>query len=277
MGQITALTVGAAGLTAVKVLQLGADPLTDGAEGLDIGALGDETAEALGDSGEDEPATNCVGGESFTAGTKVLLASGAAVPIASLAPGAKVLATNVKTGKTSAETVRAVMVKQDTDRYNLTIEVEHRPAVIDTTRNHLFYDLTRRQWMKASQLGHGDRLRGAHGESSVVVDGYAPNSHDGWMWDLSVPGGGDHDFYVDTIAAAVLVHNCPMPGGGSAKVSEVFKTKLGSIMRAPLPSGSPSWSDIGDITMDEVRAAARANQPGFKTILKLLTDSRFNR
>jgi hypothetical protein len=145
--------------------------LTDGAEGLDIGALGDETAEALGDPGEDEPVTSC--GESFTAGTKVLLASGAAVPIASLAPGAKVLATNVKTGKTSAETVRAVMVKQDTDRYNLTIEVEHRPAIIDTTRNHLFYDLTRRQWMKASQLGHGDRLRGAHGESSVVVGGYA--------------------------------------------------------------------------------------------------------
>ncbi len=54
-------------------------------------------------------------------------------------------------------------------------------------------------------------------------------------------------------------------------------TKLGSITRAPLPSGSPSWSDIGDMTMDEVRAAARANQPGFKTILKLLTDSRFNR
>ena len=30
------------------------------------------------------------------------------------------------------------------------------------------------------------------------------------MWDISVPGGGDHDFYVDTAAAAVLVHNCPI-------------------------------------------------------------------
>jgi hypothetical protein len=46
---------------------------------------------------------------------------------------------------------------------------------------------------------------------------------------------------------------------------------------APLPPGSPSWSDIGDMTMAEVRAAARANEPGFKTILKLLIDSRFNR
>jgi hypothetical protein len=29
------------------------------------------------------------------------------------------------------------------------------------------------------------------------------------MWDLAIPGGNDHDFYIVTIAAAVLVHNCP--------------------------------------------------------------------
>jgi len=31
------------------------------------------------------------------------------------------------------------------------------------------------------------------------------------------------------------------------------------------------------MTMNEVRAAARAKQPGFTTILKLLADSRFNK
>lgn len=51
---------------------------------------------------------------------------------------------------------------------------------------------------------------------------------------------------------------------GNEKVSEVLKGKLGSIQRAPLPRGSPSWSEIGNMTMSEVRAAARANQPGFK-------------
>lgn len=34
------------------------------------------------------------------------------------------------------------------------------------------------------------------------------------MWDLTVPGGNDHDFYIDTAAAPVLVHNvggaCPV-------------------------------------------------------------------
>ena len=64
---------------------------------------------------------------------------------------------------------------------------------------------------------------------------------------------------------------------GDEKVSDVLKGKLGSITRAPLPRGSPSWSDIGNMTMNEIRAAARTNQPGFKTILKLLTDGRFNR
>lgn len=66
-------------------------------------------------------------------------------------------------------------------------------------------------------------------------------------------------------------------GEANEKVSDVLKGKIGSITRAPLPRGSPSWSEVGNMTMSEVRAAARANQPGFRTILKLLTDSRFNR
>lgn len=36
------------------------------------------------------------------------------------------------------------------------------------------------------------------------------------MWDISVPGGNDHDFYVDVMKTAVLVHNCPITPGDSA-------------------------------------------------------------
>jgi hypothetical protein len=28
------------------------------------------------------------------------------------------------------------------------------------------------------------------------------------MWDLTIPGNNDHDFYIDTAAASALVHNC---------------------------------------------------------------------
>jgi len=34
-----------------------------------------------------------------------------------------------------------------------------------------------------------------------------PAAHDGWMWDLTVPGNGDHDFYVVAGSTPVLVHN----------------------------------------------------------------------
>jgi hypothetical protein len=74
-------------------------------------AAGDSAAEDTGAKSAAEDAGSDVKpgcGESFTASTKVLLASGAAIPISQLQDGEKVLATNVKTGKTQAETVAAV-------------------------------------------------------------------------------------------------------------------------------------------------------------------------
>jgi RHS repeat-associated protein len=265
---------GAAGTTAQQVKQsaIGATLILLGA--IPIGDILDAFAGAE-DAGDLADAATCAGGQSFTAGTKVLLASGIAVPIASLRPGDKVLATNTKTGKTQAETVTAVLVHHDTDLYNLTIKNGRRDAVIHTTRNHLFFDLTRSRWVKAGALKRGDRLRTPSDIAVWVIGGHGDAAPSAWMWDLTIPG--DHDFYIQVAETATLVHNCPAAGDGSSTVSDVLRGKLGSITRAPLPSGSPSWSDIMDMTMDEVRAAARAKQPGFKTILKLLTDSRFNK
>lgn len=126
-------------------------------------------------------------GESFTASTRVLLASGAAIPISQLKVGDKVLATNTKTSKTAPETVTAVMVKRDTDRYDLTIRAGQRTAVVGTARNHLFWDLTRHQWVKAGALRYGDHLRAANGASVTVVGGRTPADAVGWMWDLGLP------------------------------------------------------------------------------------------
>jgi hypothetical protein len=38
-----------------------------------------------------------------------------------------------------------------------------------------------------------------------------PKVRDGWMWDLTVPGNNDHDFYISTTVATVLVHNADGP------------------------------------------------------------------
>jgi Pretoxin HINT domain len=146
------------------------------------------------------------GGESFTADTKVLLASGKAIPIARLQPGQKVLATNTRTGRTRAETISAVMVHHDTDLYDLVIRAGIKTAVIDTTRNHPFWDATAHRWIKASALRHGSHLRTPTGGHATVVRSWIPQQSTGWMWDLTIPG--DHDFYIDTPAADILVHNC---------------------------------------------------------------------
>jgi hypothetical protein len=109
------------------------------------------------------------------------------------------------------------MVRHDSDLYELAIGRGRARAVIDTTRNHLFYDLTRRRWTRAGQLRPGDSLRGPAGDASAtVLGGYAPRHPDGWMWDISVPGGNDHDFYILTPIASVLVHNCPAPNSGDS-------------------------------------------------------------
>jgi hypothetical protein len=136
----------------------------------------------------------------------VLLASGIAVPIDKLKVGDKVLATNAKTGKTQAETVAAVLVHHDTNLYNLRIRTGNRTAVIHTTRNHLFWDVTRHQWIQAAALHPSDHLRTPAGAATTVIGGSTPTETTGWMWDLTIPG--DHDFYIDTTAAPVLVHNC---------------------------------------------------------------------
>jgi hypothetical protein len=78
---------------------------------------------------------------SFTAGTRVLLASGETSPISGLKPGDKVQATSTSTGRTSPEAVAAVEVHHDTNLYNLTVKTGHGTEVIHTTANHLFWGL----------------------------------------------------------------------------------------------------------------------------------------
>lgn len=138
----------------------------------------------------------------------MLLASGVAVPIASLRPGEKVRATNTMTGKTSAEMVTAVLVHHDTDRYDLRVKTAHGAVVIQTTSTHLFWSPAIGKWLKAGALRHGVHLQTPGAAAATVLGGYVPRTSSGWMWDLTV--AGDHDFYVQVDSNAVLAHNCPI-------------------------------------------------------------------
>jgi RHS repeat-associated protein len=166
------------------------------------------------------------GGQSFTATTQVLLASGKTRPIASLKPGDKILATNTHTGVTTAEPVAAVLVHYDTNLYNLTIRVGRYRAVIHTTANHLFWNQITHTWTPADSLQLGARLHTPSQTIASILHGRSPKTHTGWMWDLTIPQ--EHDFYVvvsrfvkfDTQIvrgasdqASVLVHNSNDCGG----------------------------------------------------------------
>ena len=136
------------------------------------------------------------------------------------------MATSTKTGKTQPETVTAVLVHHDTDLYNLTIKTSHGTSVIHTTCSHLLWDPSLNYgWVPAQHLKPGMHLKTPDGRSAVVVGGSVPAVHDGWMWDLTVPGNNDHDFYVSVAATSVLVHNqnddCllygPLPSAGLSR------------------------------------------------------------
>ena len=60
-------------------------------------------------------------------------------------------------------------------------------------------------------------------------------------------------------------------------VAEILRTKRASIRQAPLEPGSPSWDTIGGMMWEEVVRRADADEPGFRTIRKLLSGGRFNK
>jgi hypothetical protein len=60
-------------------------------------------------------------------------------------------------------------------------------------------------------------------------------------------------------------------------VREILRGKKASIRAAPLPAGSPDWAEFETMRWEEIEAGAADNNPGFKTVRKLLSDRRFDR
>ncbi|HZR54613.1 MAG TPA: hypothetical protein VFB06_34570 [Streptosporangiaceae bacterium] len=73
------------------------------------------------------------------------------------------------------------------------------------------------------------------------------------MWDLTVPGGDDHDFYVDTINTPVLVHNCPRNlGRGSTGRTDPTNLKE-QIAMEEAQSNPAAGRVLTNITMNDSR------------------------
>ena len=173
-------------------------------------AAADATADGAGGADDETVTCGITGGESFTPDTNVVMADGSSKPLDQVKVGDKVEATATTTGKFTVQTVTSVWVNHDTDLMDVTITAGGTTSTIHATQHHLFWDATRGSWVEADQLASGDALRTDDGTlatvtSTVVIPGAAD------MWDLTVTN--DHDFYVVTNAADILVHNCPVYRG----------------------------------------------------------------
>jgi hypothetical protein len=206
-------------------------------------------------------ASDLCGGQSFAAGTAVLMADGTSKPIDQIKPGDKVQATDPTTGKTQPQAVTNVWVNHDTDLLDLTVEADGARTVIHTTEKHPFWDGTTHTWTNADHLTPGDHLHTDNGaQATVIATATLPGS--GALWDLTI--AKTHDFYIlatsagilrgesarqgrtgdsgTAVGVGILVHNCGgavedllRPGGvliGKAGTSESIRELSGGLSEA---------------------------------------------
>ncbi|MFC5005353.1 polymorphic toxin-type HINT domain-containing protein [Dactylosporangium cerinum] len=145
------------------------------------------------------------GGNSFQAGTLVLLADGTTRPIETLEVGDVVLATDPVAGITEAHEITQLHVNNDKEFTDLTVATgDGTSAVINTTQEHPFWSITRHAWTHAETLNPGEQLQTVNGSTvEVLARTNYPDART--MFNLTV--STIHTYYVLAGLTAVLVHN----------------------------------------------------------------------
>ncbi|MFD2691810.1 ricin-type beta-trefoil lectin domain protein [Streptomyces phyllanthi] len=150
---------------------------------------------------------------SFTPGTKVLMADGTTKPIEKVENGDKVLATDPETGETSVETVTAEIKGEGVKHLvKVTIAIgdaengDERTAELTATDGHPFWVPELGEWIDAEDLKAGQWLRTSAGTyvQITAIERWTATSatvHNLTVSDL-------HTYYVVAGSAPVLVHNC---------------------------------------------------------------------
>ncbi|MEM9202824.1 MAG: RHS repeat-associated core domain-containing protein [Actinomycetota bacterium] len=144
---------------------------------------------------------------SFSAETRVLLASGDYKPISQIEVGDVVWATDPNTGEGAAQEVAAIWPHDD-----WLIELETSHGTIVTTEDHKFWNHTDQAWQQTQHFDPGDQLLTPTG-LTVTVYGLDLTS---WHWDSAydITVNHTHTYYVATNnTTPVLVHNTDGPCG----------------------------------------------------------------
>ncbi|MFD5699124.1 polymorphic toxin-type HINT domain-containing protein [Streptomyces lasiicapitis] len=159
---------------------------------------------------EDAAAKGCPSSNSFTPGTKVLMADGSTKSIRDVDIGDKVLATDPKTGKTKVRTVTAEIKGKGTKHLvKVTIDTDGnrgtKTASVTATDGHPFWVPELAEWIDATDLRSGQLLRTSAG-SYVQITAVERWTQQASVHNLTV--ADLHTYYVVAGATSVLVHNC---------------------------------------------------------------------
>jgi hypothetical protein len=148
-------------------------------------------------------------GNSFVAGTRVLMADGRAKPIEDIAVGDHVAGADP--GSTpGSHLVEAVHVTDDDhDFTTVTVGTSGGTQSIESTAKHLYWNATAHEWTEAAGLQPGQSLETAGGGRATVV---ADHRHPGAARTYNLSVNAVHTYYVLAGDVSALVHNANSPG-----------------------------------------------------------------
>ncbi|MFH8290515.1 polymorphic toxin-type HINT domain-containing protein [Streptomyces sp. NPDC018059] len=171
---------------------------------------------------EDAARKSCDDSNSFTPGTRVLMADGSTKSIRDVDIGDKVLATDPKTGKTTVRTVTAEIKGKGAKRLvKVTIDVDGKKGTkkssVTATDGHPFWVQELGEWIDATDLRQGQWLRTSSG-TYVQITSVERWTKPATVHNLTV--SDLHTYHVLAGASPVLVHNC---GNGDDDLIHVYR------------------------------------------------------
>lgn len=163
-----------------------------------------------GSGGSGGSGGSCSVANSFVPSTKVLMADGSTKPIEKVKAGDRVLATDPRTGENRVETVTAEINGQGL-KHLVTVTVDtdgtegSKTAEVTATDGHPFWVAELGEWIDATDLRAGERLRTSAGSDVRVTAVKRWTSRGATVHNLTV--SNTHTYYVVAANAPVLVHN----------------------------------------------------------------------
>ena len=197
----------------------------------------------------------------FAAGTVVAARDGPKA-IEDIEIGELVWSRDDRSGDEAWMPVTEVFVTGERELLQLTFEGDGGVTqILRLTPDHPLWSLDEGEWEEAGRLDLGERVETLDGPVRLVAASAWPTKETVYNVEVAEL----HTYFVGEVG--LWAHN--------VCVQELLRLRKGAIKNAPLPPGSPSWDDILDMDWAEVVRRANANEPGFKTIKKLLSDRRF--